>query len=341
MWSDPFPDATAEALAAAVANATSLGGWSTPRNATAAWLGTQLAAVQALQEVEEVGVFVGTWNVNGKLPLDDITPWLRGRLPRGPFTTGPAADGVGGDGAGVDGFCGGGGGGEQTDSDGPADDVLLSGSLFPRMWVFCLQEMVDLDAANMVVDENSKKRLAEWEHLLMRVVLDHVRAQPDERVRRLKYSVVASDVMVGVAMVLVMEDALKAQLRLNLVEAEQVGTGALDLGNKGGIGMRMDLRDTSVLFVSSHLAAHREKVQERNDDFHAISQRLLFEKVQTSQDQMEKSGLSEAISCVARRWAAWSSEFCCDRRCGMCVCVRVEWGSAANNPHTTQSLPTL
>ena len=62
--------------------------------------------------------------------------------------------------------------------------------------------------------------------------------------------------------------------------------------------MRFELRDTSLCFVSSHLAAHRDKVQNRNDDFAAISRRLLFEHVRTPDYEMEKPGavVANAIS---------------------------------------------
>lgn len=39
------------------------------------------------------------------------------------------------------------------------------------------------------------------------------------------------------------------------------------MGNKGGVGIRMRINDSTVCFVCSHLAAHREKVAERNADY--------------------------------------------------------------------------
>lgn len=47
-----------------------------------------------------------------------------------------------------------------------------------------------------------------------------------------------------------------------------VTAGMLGLmGNKGGVGVRFRVHDSSVCFVSSHLAAHRENVRARNDNF--------------------------------------------------------------------------
>ena len=40
------------------------------------------------------------------------------------------------------------------------------------------------------------------------------------------------------------------------------------MGNKGGAAIRMKILDSTVCFVCSHLAAHRENVAGRNADFH-------------------------------------------------------------------------
>lgn len=48
-----------------------------------------------------------------------------------------------------------------------------------------------------------------------------------------------------------------------------MATGLLGMmGNKGGAAIRFKLLDSSVCFVCSHLAAHRENVAGRNADFH-------------------------------------------------------------------------
>eukprot|EP01062_Namystynia_karyoxenos_P003598 TRINITY_DN11299_c0_g1_i1.p1 TRINITY_DN11299_c0_g1~~TRINITY_DN11299_c0_g1_i1.p1 ORF type:complete len:1481 (+),score=363.37 TRINITY_DN11299_c0_g1_i1:97-4443(+) len=49
------------------------------------------------------------------------------------------------------------------------------------------------------------------------------------------------------------------------------------LANKGGVGVRMRLHRTTLAFVSAHLAAHQNKVEERNEDFQAIVDTMLFE----------------------------------------------------------------
>lgn len=49
-------------------------------------------------------------------------------------------------------------------------------------------------------------------------------------------------------------------------------------GNKGGVAIRIRLYDTTLCFVNSHLAAHQDEVQRRNQDYRDISDRINFRK---------------------------------------------------------------
>ena len=60
------------------------------------------------------------------------------------------------------------------------------------------------------------------------------------------------------------------------------------MGNKGGVGIRMNINDSSICFICVHMAAHREKVSERNSEFHRILNELSFPLV-TAPDKEPES----------------------------------------------------
>jgi hypothetical protein len=54
------------------------------------------------------------------------------------------------------------------------------------------------------------------------------------------------------------------------VQTAHVSTGAMNIGNKGAAAVALSVGRTSFLFVNAHLAAHQERLEQRNADFHRI-----------------------------------------------------------------------
>jgi len=147
----------------------------------------------------------------------------------------------------------------RTAEEAPAPDVYALG----------FQEIVDLNAMNVALDGSKTiTRSQFW--------IDKVRECLASRKDGVKYSLVESKHLVGLLLCVFVKSSLTQAGDVRDVRVASTAVGVLGMGNKGGVAIRLHLFDTSLCFVCSHLAAHRENVEGRNADYRSIVEKTLF-----------------------------------------------------------------
>ena len=86
--------------------------------------------------------------------------------------------------------------------------------------------------------------------------------------------------------------------RVKAVAADSVGVGVMGMmGNKGGVSIRLQFYDSTLCFVCSHLAAHRENVVGRNADMINVLGKTSFDVGEEAVREVIRNGsLSQWVS---------------------------------------------
>ena len=77
------------------------------------------------------------------------------------------------------------------------------------------------------------------------------------------------------------------------------------MGNKGGVALRFQVKDTTLCFVNSHLGAYDDQVLRRNADYAEIAKRLAFPVLPSRPADVGTTAPPESVSifdCDALFW---------------------------------------
>ncbi|KAG2374978.1 hypothetical protein C9374_010352 [Naegleria lovaniensis] len=165
-------------------------------------------------------------------------------------------------------------------------DEWLHLSEQPDIIAIGLQE-IDMTAEAMLKKETQSK--LEWIHVLESELScsSHTKT---------KYVRLSDKQLVGMFCCVFIAEKYSSQVKD--VQSVVLGLGAMGkLGNKGAVGIRVKIADTSMCFVTTHLAPHMGGVQKRNQNFMDIFTQLGFSKLENS--LLESTSVAESASSSA------------------------------------------
>eukprot|EP00934_Nitzschia_sp_Nitz4_P002818 Nitzschia sp. Nitz4//scaffold85_size83877//58734//64309//NITZ4_005237-RA/size83877-processed-gene-0.128-mRNA-1//1//CDS//3329559161//2808//frame0 len=175
-------------------------------------------------------------------------------------------------------------------------DWGADGRYAPDIVAVGFQEIVDLNAVNVAVDNKTQQKAQFW--------TDRLRATLNQRMHPNSstssgYALVMQRSMVGLLVCVFVKTPHRD--RVKYISSDSVGVGVMGMmGNKGGVSIRIQFYDSTICFVCSHLAAHRENVAGRNADFVNVLSKLSFDVGETAVRETIRNGSMS-------QWASGSS----------------------------------
>ncbi|KAJ3271167.1 inositol polyphosphate 5-phosphatase [Terramyces sp. JEL0728] len=154
----------------------------------------------------------------------------------------------------------------QSPSGEPLDSWLISKLTQPAdIVVIGCQELIQLTPGEYITADTNKLKL-EWEAILLKSL---------NSLRGCKYVLLRSLHLVALGVFVFIKPDIASRIRS--LETCSIKTGLMGMAaNKGGIGIRMQVDDTSMAFVTAHFAAGQSMVEDRNRDYHTITSGLKF-----------------------------------------------------------------
>ncbi|TPX33752.1 hypothetical protein SmJEL517_g03470 [Synchytrium microbalum] len=135
----------------------------------------------------------------------------------------------------------------------------------PDMYVLGIQEMIELTANQMITADTAALR-QRWDATLLDAI---------NKTSRVPYVLLRSLHLVALGIFIFVRPEHAERIRNVEVSMKRTGMGGM-AGNKGGVSVSLNFNDTSMCFVSAHLAAGEKNVDERNRDYRTITDGLDF-----------------------------------------------------------------
>lgn len=221
------------------------------------WIQDQMRLRESeFTEKRQINVFVGTWNVNGKLTSEDLSLWLLSEsivsgqpVPPSPPPKDHASRSSDGN--------------NHNNKKLPKLKKETIASL-PDLYVIGFQEL-DLSAEAFLLNDSPREDF--WSLAIENGLKDYAGF----------YHKVASKQLVGMLLIIYVKRSLLPHV--GDVSADSAGCGIMGMmGNKGGVAIRLCIWDSQLCFINSHLAADSKEVERRNQNYQEIARRLLFQK---------------------------------------------------------------
>ncbi len=156
----------------------------------------------------------------------------------------------------------------KSDIEEKLDDWFFQHGKSADVYAIGFQEIVDLNVVNVGLDGSKSAERAEvWK----KCIEDTLNSYHSDTA----YKLLMEKHLVGVLLCVFIKQSLFPKVVDVRGIDVAVGFGGI-MGNKGGVSIRMNLYDTSICFVCSHLSAHQDKVDSRNKDFKNIMEQTIF-----------------------------------------------------------------
>lgn len=152
-----------------------------------------------------------------------------------------------------------------------------------------LQEIVDLNAKKMMqsltLDDDTCMK---WDDTIHNE-LNHSKKH--------KYIKLRSVRLMGILLLIYTKKDLKSEIH-DVLE-NKCGSGLFGIApNKGAVGVRFEIYNTSICFICAHLAAHKENIEGRNDNYNKIMAKMTFNRNSQFSDDADVKE-NECMPCLS------------------------------------------